>query len=286
MLARLLILLVLTSSLGGLIFSQGQWLNLGHSHEDQYFSITFLDVGQGDAILIQTPDGVNMLVDGGPDGAVLRELSRELPLFDTKIDLVVSTHPDKDHIGGLVDVLAKYEIKDILMTENSGESNLAKTYHEALENEQANIHYARAGEVYTLGASTTVTVYSPTNDPSMLESNASSIVLKVTYGTSDFLLTGDAPIGVEDYLAVTYGEILDSEVLKLGHHGSKTSSSELFLQTVSPSYAIVSAGLNNSYGHPHKEVLERVGKLHSQIINTAEEGAIRLLSDGTKIWRE
>jgi competence protein ComEC len=248
--------------------------------------VTFLDVGQGDAILIETPDGVQALIDGGPNGTVLRELAAELPWGDRTLDLVVGTHPDKDHIGGLVDVLARYNVASILTTENTGETVTASTYQKALTAETDIVHMARAGQVYQLGASTTLTVLSPARDPSLLESNTASIVAKLSYGTIDFMLTGDAPASIEDYLSVMYGTQLQSEVLKLGHHGSKTSTSDLFLSTVQPAFAIVSAGADNSYGHPHQEVVERVIAAGITVRNTATDGRVKFVTDGVTVWEE
>ncbi len=256
------------------------------SSKSPYLEVTFLDVGQGDAILIETPDGAEALIDGGPDGTVLRELSRELAWNDRSLDLVIGTHPDKDHIGGLIDVLARYNVASILTTENTGETTAASVYQKALTAETDIVHYARAGQVYTLGASTTVTVLSPARDPSMLESNTSSIVVKVSYGEIDFMLTGDAPLSIEDYLSVAYGTALESEVLKLGHHGSKTSTSDLFLETVKPQYAVVSSGRDNRYGHPHEEVVNRVLSRNIQLSNTAIDRAVHFKTDGQQVWQE
>lgn len=264
----------------------GVWWSGATGASSPYLTVTFLDVGQGDAILIETPDGVQALIDGGPDGTVLRELARALPWGDRTLDLVVGTHPDKDHIGGLVDVLARYEVAQILTTENRGETMTASSYQDALVDETANISYARAGQVYQLGASTTLTVLSPARDPSMLESNTASIVVKISYGKTDFMLTGDAPQSIEDYLVVAYGAALASEVLKLGHHGSKTSTSALFLDTVAPQFAVVSAGADNSYGHPHEEVTERVMDSGAMLANTASAGAVTFVADGTTVWQE
>ncbi len=249
-------------------------------------SVTFLDVGQGDAILIETPDGVQALIDGGPDGAVLRELARELSWGDRSLDLIVGTHPDKDHIGGLVDVLARYTVASILTTENTGETMTASAYQKALTAETDIVHMARVGQVYALGASTTLTILSPARDPSMLESNTASIVAKLSYGDIDFMLTGDAPSSIEDYLSVTYGVQLQSEVLKLGHHGSKTSTSDLFLATVKPTYAVVSAGADSSYGHPHQEVVERVTAAGITIKSTADGKRVKFVTDGQTVWEE
>ena len=248
--------------------------------------VSFLDVGQGDAILIETPDGFEMLIDGGPNAAVLRELSKERSFFDREIDVVVTTHPDLDHIGGLVDVLKRYKVQTILRTENKNDKSAAEAFAAAAQKEKAEEILADAGQVLQLGASTTIQIFSPTGDERQWESNASSIVLRVVYGNTSFMLTGDAPQEIEDYLVKTYGTQLDSDVLKLGHHGSKTSSSEAWLDTVTPQYAVVSAGLDNKYGHPHQDVMQRVFARNIQSSHTGTDGTITFYSDGTKVWRE
>jgi competence protein ComEC len=287
-------ILIRLATLGALLFVLISFI-LGEQHGQSaglflapspYLTVTFLNVGQGDAILIETPDGVQALIDGGPDGTVLRELSRELSWADRTLDLVISTHPDKDHIGGLIDVLARYTVASILTTENTGETTAASQFQKALTAETDIVHMARAGQVYTLGASTTLTVLSPARDPSMLESNTASIVAKLSYGDIDFMLTGDAPQSIEDYLSVTYGAQLESEVLKLGHHGSKTSTGELFLATVKPTYAVVSVGADNSYGHPHEEVVGRVTAAGITITSTADGKRVKFVTDGKTVWEE
>lgn len=249
-----------------------------------YLTVTFLSVGQGDAILIETPDGVQALIDGGPDATVLRELTATLPWFDRTLDLILSTHPDKDHIGGLVDVLQRYKVATIISTENTGETLTAANFHKALNQEGAGVVMARAGQIYQLGASTTLTIFSPANDPSMLESNTASIVAQLHYGDIDFMLTGDAPESIERYLVGAYGNQLKSEVLKLGHHGSKNSSSDEFLTVVAPNYAVVSAGKDNTYGHPSPETVARVRDHNIPIVSTIDEGRITFESDGKTVW--
>lgn len=253
--------------------------------DSEYLTVTFLNVGQGDAILIETPDNVQMLLDGGPDATVLRELAATMPWFDRTIDIVLGTHPDKDHIAGLVDVLERYQVKQIITTENTGETTTAEAYRDALTQEGAIVTMARAGQVYQLGASTTVAVFSPANNPSMLETNTSSIVTQVRYGDIEFMLTGDAPQSIEQYLVGAYGDQLESEVLKLGHHGSKTSSSDEFLAAVHPQFAVVSSGKDNTYGHPSKETVARVIAAGIPIVNTAKEGRITFQTDGVRVWK-
>jgi competence protein ComEC len=259
----------------------------GLSSGDGFLTVAFLDVGQGDAIYIETPDGVQVLIDGGPDGIVLEELASVMPLFDRTLDVVLVTHTDKDHVGGLVDVLSRYKVERIVKTENQNDTETAETFSALAEVEKnAEVIIAGAGQQYTLGASTTLLIISPKGDPTNWESNSASIVAQLQYGDTAFMLTGDAPVGIEDYLVNSYGEILKSDVLKLGHHGSKTSSGELFLKTVLPSYAIVSAGEDNRYGHPHQDVLERVGDVQARVLNTASLGTIIFKSDGKKVWAE
>lgn len=251
-----------------------------------YLTVAFLDVGQGDAIYIETPDGIQMLIDGGPDSAVLRELGEQMPFWDRTIDVVLATHPDKDHIGGLVDVLTRYEVANIVRTENDSDTAVSSAFIFSSDEEDAIVRNVKAGDVITLGASTTLTIYSPTGDVSNWESNTSSIVAKLQYGEIEFMLTGDVPIGIEDYLAKTYGKELQSEVLKLGHHGSKTSTGEAFLSAVAPELAVVSASIDNRYGHPHREVIDRVESKGIDVLSTAKLGAIVFKSDGERVWTE
>lgn len=254
--------------------------------KDNLLAVTFLNVGQGDAILIETFDGVQVLVDGGVGGQVVRELAKVMPAFDRSLDMVIATHFDQDHIGGLVDVLERYKVDYVAVSNNQSVSVVAKTFQQAIANSAAKKHLVKPAEQMMLGASTTLLFLSPPEQAEDLETNTASIVFKLSFGEVDFLFTGDAPLGIEDYLAKVWGKTLESEVLKLGHHGSRTSSGENFLAAVRPQFAVVSAGENNSYGHPHSEVVERVEKTGAEILNTAESGRIRFLSDGKKVWVE
>ncbi len=247
-------------------------------------TVAFLDVGQGDAIFIETFDGVQMLIDGGPDMSVLRELGYQLPITDRTLDVVLGTHSDLDHIGGLVEVLGRYEVASVITTTQRNDTAVADALDTAINAEETIVHLAQAGDVISLGASTTFTILSPAGDPTSWESNNASIVGILRYGEVDFLLTGDAGTGIEEYLVDTYSTALESDVLKLGHHGSRTSSSLRFLQTVSPTYAIVSAGSDNSYGHPHPEVIENVALVGALVRSTAEAGTVVFQSNGREVW--
>ena len=254
--------------------------------ENKYLTVAFLDVGQGDAIYIETFDGVQLLIDGGANSAVLQELSKSMPTLDRSLDVVLSTHSDKDHVGGLVDVLERYQIDQVILTENSNDTAVAKAFSAAVEAENTTSLMARAGQEISLGASTTLLIYSPATNPEAWESNAASIVTQLRFGETEFMLTGDAGLEIEEYLAKNYGNLLESEVLKLGHHGSRTSTADLFLDNVTPLYAVVSAGKDNSYGHPHSEVIDKLTKRDIDILSTAELGTVIFKSDGVRVWVE
>lgn len=247
-------------------------------------TVTFLDVSQGDAIHIQTPEGFEMLIDGGATSQVLRELSANRSFFDRDIDVVLATHPDTDHIGGLVDVLNRYQVHSIIQSNVVNESPASTAFALAVAQEQAEVVFVQRGDVIALGASTTVRVLSPLGDVSQWQSNTASIVVQVKYGDIEFMLTGDAPVGIEEYILEYFGEMIESEVLKLGHHGSDTSTSEAFLALVAPQYAVVSAGLNNRYGHPHSDVVQRVQAQGAELVSTAQQGSITFETDGQTVW--
>lgn len=257
--------------------------------DDNILSVTFLDIGQGDAIFIESPTGVQLLIDGGPpDGGVLRRLSEEMGFFDRSIDMVLATHPDKDHIGGLPDVLDRYDVSEILMTENKSTTSTDRAFVDAAEKEVqqegARIIYARRGMQFDLGGGVILTVLFPDHDPTYLESNTSSIVARLTYGESEFFFTGDSPKAIEEYLVTLDGKGLQSDVLKAGHHGSHTSSSEIFLNAVHPQYAVISAGKDNQYGHPHTDVMTALHDVGAKTENTAEVGSVTFVSNGHELW--
>lgn len=248
--------------------------------DTRYLCVVFLDVGQGDATFIQSPSGTQMLIDGGRDNSVLRELGAVMGFFDKDIDFVLATHPDADHVGGLTDVLERYAVKNIIRTENESDTPVWKRVEELIEAEGAAVHFARRGQKYDLGDGAILEILFPDIDPSELESNTASIVAKLTYGANFFMLTGDSPKAIEEYLVLIEGEYLKSDVLKVGHHGSRTSTAELFLDEVRPTYAVISAGKDNQYGHPHVEVTDMLFNAGIKAYSTAEAGRVTFWSDG------
>ena len=263
-------------------------LYLRRETQTDNLQVIFIDVGQGDATFIESPTGTQVLIDGGRDASVLRELSKIMGYFDKDIDLIVATHPDMDHIAGLIDVLNRYTVHTILMTENESDTPAFASFLKAVREEHATIVYARRGQVFDIGSgaqgSTTLRILFPDRNPSGLESNMASIVAQLRYGESEFMFTGDSPKAIEEYLVSLSDSRLQSDVLKAGHHGSRTSSAEVFVEAVSPTYAIFSAGKDNSYGHPHKEVVNLFVQHHIETKNTADQGSIFMESDGKHIW--
>lgn len=251
-------------------------------------TVSFLDVGQGDAIYIRTPNGTDVLVDGGPDDSVIYQLGTVMPFFDKSIDLVVATHPDKDHIAGLIPVFENYTIHAFMRSEISSGTSFDITLNERTASEAAvTMITARRGQRIVLDDTYGIylDVLFPDQDTSSFsEPNDASIVLKLVYGDSSFLLTGDISIPVEQFLSRRDPLFLETDVLKLGHHGSRTSSSDEFLDHVQPDYAIVSAGKNNSYGHPHTQVIERLRVRTIPVLSTQTHGTITFITDGITLW--
>ncbi|MEK9184267.1 MAG: ComEC/Rec2 family competence protein [Patescibacteria group bacterium] len=246
----------------------------------ELLTVSFLDVGQGDAILIESPEGVQLLIDGGRDRAVVRELPRVMSPLDRSIDMVLATHPDADHIGGLPDVLNRYRVSYYLSPGIEHGTSQAERLGAAVEDELGAVSIlARKGMRIHLGESVYADVLYPDRDVSKAETNSGSVVVRLVYGNTSFMFTGDAPSSVEDYLIALGGE-LDSDVLKAGHHGSHTSTSAAWLDAVTPSVVVISAGKDNSYGHPHEEVLERVRASGASVASTVEDGTIIFKSDG------
>lgn len=247
--------------------------------------VSFLNVGQGDSILIQGPTGVKVLVDGGPDRSVLRELAKKLMPWDRRFDLLVETHPDKDHISGLGDVLERYRVAMYL---EPGVPDMTSVSHHVMDDvakEQGIQHLiAHRGMRIHLGGGAYADILFPDRDESTQKAtNDGSIVLHVVYGAHSFMLTGDLPSPYEDYLVGLDGDGLTSDVLKAGHHGSKYSTDSLWLAAVQPEYVVISAGKGNTYGHPNPATVERIQKEGAQILSTMDRGTIDFETDGVAL---
>jgi competence protein ComEC len=253
-----------------------------------HLTVSFLNIGQGDAILIQGPTGEKILIDGGPDRSVLRELSKKLWPWDRHIDVLVETHPDKDHITGLGYVLERYRVDYFLESGIPDQTATSLHVKDDVRKEKGIQHIiVKRGMRLDLGGGAYADVLFPDTDQSkQILTNDGSIVIHVVYGKTSFMLTGDLPSPYEDHLVALDGVSLHSDVLKAGHHGSRYSTDSIWLSAVSPSYVVISAGKGNSYGHPHKEVLDRVKKQGATVVSTIEEGTVTFESDGLTVIKK
>lgn len=244
--------------------------------------VVFLDVGQGDAIFIETPSGKQMLIDGGRNESVRRKVAELLPFNDRSLDVVVATHDDSDHITGLVDVLTYYTVEHIVTSSLRGESDVAKQLHERIEEKTKSggqLHIGVLGNLIDFQDGVQVKVLYPRSGEVHGDTNDSSLVFMITYGEHSILLTGDLSQSFETKL-LQHVPKNSLTIYKAGHHGSNTSSGEVLLSKIQPEYAVISAGKDNSYGHPHKETIERLEKYSKEILSTIEKGSITFVSDG------
>lgn len=246
-------------------------------------TVAFLNVGQGDSIFIEAPSGNQVLIDGGSNKSVLRELGKVMPFYDRSIDMVVATHPDKDHIGGLPAIVDKFKVGVFVEPGVSSDNGTYESLRSLVEKNEIKKVTAKRGERVFLDEGVYMDILFPDRDTTGWESNTASVVARLVYGDTSFLFTGDSPKRVEEYLTSLDGGGLGANVLKLGHHGSRTSNSEVFLSAVAPQYAIISAGKDNRYGHPHKEVVDTLKEFEIPSLATYEKGTITFKSDGKNI---
>lgn len=242
--------------------------------------IAFLDVGQGDAILLQQGT-TQFLIDGGAGNAVLTRLSEELPYFDRTIEVVIATHPDRDHLEGLLHVLEKYQVKLVVLPRVAHTSQLQAEWltrlQAAASAHQIEYRFTTRGQQMSAGQ-LTVTVLHPaaTTGVRTSKTNNASVTTRINFADMSAMLSGDAEAAVErEIVAGTPPTLLDVAILKAGHHGSKTSTDATWLAATSPRVAIISAGKNNSYGHPHPTVLARLAAARIPVMRTDASGTIR-----------
>ncbi len=243
-------------------------------------TVAFLDVGQGDSIYIEAPNGNQVLVDGGAGRQVLRALGEVMPFYDHSIDVVMVTHPDADHIGGLPFVMDRFDVGAVL---EPGVWSATTAYQEFERRASDGSHQhflARRGMRLKLDRDVALEILFPNQDTTGWETNRASIVARLVYGQNSFLLTGDSPIAIERQLLALDPAGLQSTVFKAGHHGSRTSTSLEYATAIEPKFGIISAGLNNRYGHPNQEVLDTLTKLGATILRTDQQGTIIFKTDG------
>lgn len=259
------------------------WLVVVREDRAGVLTVAFLDVGQGDSIYIEAPNGNQVLIDGGPGPSTLRALGRVMPFYDRSLDLVIATHPDQDHVGGLPSILKRMNVLGVMTSENTADTGAYGTFEMMIHEKNTHRVLARAGERIVLDQGVVLEILFPDRSTAGWDTNTGSIVARLMYGDESFLFTGDSPNTIEHYLIGVDGNHLKSTVLKLGHHGSRTSSSQEYLSVVDPDYAIISAGKDNKYGHPHKEVTDLLTELKIPSLSTIDRGTIVFTTDGTSL---
>jgi competence protein ComEC len=262
----IIVLFVISFILAGIIYAR----------QNNKLKIVFFNIGQGDAIMIS--QGQNqILIDGGVNGQrEMEKLGRYVPFWDRKIEIIIATHPDQDHIGGLIDVMKNYEIGKIIDNGVQSDSQVYEKYLEIIREKNIERLKGKSGVNIKIEKANLEIIYPGDvleNNPK--NTNADSIVAKLIYGESSFLFTGDFPIEKEANI-FNSGVDLSAKVLKISHHGSKNATSEEFINKVEPVEAIISVG-KNSYGHPAQELLNRLKAKGISIFRTDEEGDVRYI---------
>lgn len=274
---------LLTAVVWGLIFTKTP---------SAVLEVDFFDVGQGDSILIKTPYGQTMLVDGGPDNRVLDKLGSYLPPLQKRVDLIILTHPHADHVTGLVEALRRYDVGLVIMGAAYLKTDVYGEFLRTLRDKNTPIIFAKAGQAIHFGQKLNVDILSPEGNKLDLfggynegfgmagnDVNDESVVMKMSFGGLALLMTGDATSAIEKQL-LDYGENLRSDILKIGHHGSKYSSLPGFLNYVKPRAAVIEVGAKNRYGHPAPATIESLNRLEVETFRTDKNGDIKVLSDG------
>lgn len=260
------------------------WLAVYDLSKSEFLEVTFFNIGQGDAIFIETPQGHQILIDGGSGSTILEKLGEEMPFWDRSIDLIILTHPERDHMAGLLEVLKRYKVENILWTGVLRDTSEFKEWLRLIEEEKAKIFIAQTNQ-RIIAAETVFEILFPFEDLEgqvFKDSNNTSIIAKLVFGQNSFLFTGDSYKSVERKL-IDRGLNIGSDILKVGHHGSKTSSAPEFIERVLPEIAVISVGANNNYGHPHPETLETLEKYGIKILRTDEQGDIKILCNSQSL---
>jgi len=278
-------ILIWIGLLAGLLLIYLYWFN---SDKSSLLKVSFLDVGQGDSILIKSPYGQNILIDGGPDDSVIYGLSKNLPWWDHTIDLMILTHPHDDHVSGLLDVIKRYNVKKIAYTGVVHSSPNYLAWLKLVQSKKIPIVIISQPRKIVLGNDCYLDVLYPFDsllNKDVENINNSSIVAKLVYKNVKFLLTGDIEKPIEEKLIASDID-LSAHILKFAHHGSDTSCTEDFLKKVNPDIAVISVGKDNKFGHPNGRIINRLERFGKRFFRTDLNGEVDFVSDGARVYKE
>ena len=261
-----------------IFFVRLDWKN---SHRG--LTLAMLNVGQGDSLFVESPTGTQILIDGGPARKVISQLNRIMSPFDKEIDAFIITNPDQDHIGGFLDVLKIYKVGRVFEPGTLNDSKTFQNLKTEIKNKNIPNILARKGMRLDMGGGAIIDILFPDREVSAWAVNDGSVVARLTYGQTSILLAGDATTKTEKIiLGENSKAALKSVILKVGHHGSRTSTSAEFVKAVSPDYAMISNGQNNKYDHPHQDTLDILAQFGARIFRTDLLGSVIMKSDGEK----
>lgn len=248
--------------------------------------LSFLNVGQADAALISLPNSIQILIDAGADASTVSKIESQMPSFDNKLEYVIATHPDSDHIGGMPSVLESYKVGEYIQTNKKSDSKAYLKVQAFLKNNQVPTHLAQKGETISFASGVSGKVLSPDeNNVDSLSSNDSSIVMRFACGSSFAIFTGDAQSEIQDQIArENRSEELKAQIFKIAHHGAQNAFSENLMLAVKPEVAVISVG-KNSYGHPSDLVLSKLKKLGINYFRTDQAGTINFVSNSL-VWQK
>jgi competence protein ComEC len=261
------------------------WLVAARGLGNNYLEAEFFDVGQGDAAFVQAPGGIQILIDGGPDSGVLEKLGQAMPFYDRDIDWVVLSHPDRDHLGGLLAVVKNYRVHNIVWSGIPSDSAESAEWLDLVSEEKANIIIATAGQTLDLGGQPDLAleILAPAAATPATKTNGTSVVVRLVYGRRAFVFTGDAD-SAEEQGIIDGDPALRADILKVAHHGSKTSANEEFLADLLPAAAVISVGAGNPYGHPTAQALEMLAKYDIKTLRTDQSGDVVFRTDGDTLF--
>lgn len=267
----------------------GIWLLVLEATPSTTLTVAVMDVGQGDSIYIKSPTGIEIVIDGGPDNSILRQLPTRMAFSDRQLDAIIETHPDADHIAGFVDVLKRYSIGAFIEPGIPKPTLTAKALEQEVADEKIPRYIVRRGDWLDLGAGAKLQILFPDFDVSQLTTNKTNegcIVSRLVYGNTSVLFMCDAPMDVENHLMqIGSSTDLASDILKVGHHGSRFSSGTAFVAEVHPTIAVISVGAGNTYGHPTPQTLGTLSSQHIKTLRTDQEGTVVFVSNGKEIVR-